>query len=112
MVHGAKNSWDLAYQAVLHTIERLCHNFSYVSIISQPETEPVKWAGFVGYLEKIWKERIIHNLWGVDITAENTHIFLCGHPGMIMSMNDILTSDGFREHTRKNPGTLHFEKYW
>ena len=51
-------------------------------------------------------------MWGTAITSENTHVFLCGSPGMIEDMLGILAQEGFREHSRRTPGQVHLEKYW
>ncbi len=112
VVHGALNSWDLGYRSELLTIERLCPNFTYIPIISEPEKEPLPWPGPVGFVSKVWEDRIIHKKWGMEITPENTRIFLCGHPQMITGMIDLLGKDGFTEHTRKNPGSIHLERFW
>jgi ferredoxin--NADP+ reductase len=39
-------------------------------------------------------------------------VFLCGHPLMIESMEQILQGEGFAEHTRRTPGQIHLERYW
>ena len=31
---------------------------------------------------------------------------------MIEDMVEILESDGYREHTRQQPGQVHVERYW
>jgi hypothetical protein len=31
---------------------------------------------------------------------------------MIREMVEILTNDGFKEHTNLDPGTIHMEKFW
>ena len=45
-------------------------------------------------------------------TPDNTHIFVCGNPDMIESMVEILETEGYREHTKKEPGQIHVERYW
>jgi len=112
VVHSAWNSWDLGYQSELLTIERLCPNFSYIPVISAPEKEPMPWHGHAGFVQQIWKNKVIHKRWDLDITPDNTRIFLCGHPEMIREMIALLQNDGFQEHTSLKPGTIHLEKYW
>ena len=43
---------------------------------------------------------------------ERTHVLLCGNPAMIETMMGILEAEGFTEHTNKQPGQIHVEKYW
>ena len=112
VVHSAWNSWDLGYRSELLTIERLCPNFHYVPVISGPDKEPMPWHGKTGFVQQIWKDRIIQDAWGSEITPKNTRIFLCGHPDMIREMVEILTEADFKEHTNLDPGTIHLEKFW
>jgi len=112
VVHSALNSWDLGYQSELLTIERLCQNFTYLPVISEPGKEPIPWGGRIGFVQRIWQEKVIQQLWGHEITPDNARIFLCGHPEMIREMLVLLGKYGFREHTNLEPGSIHMEKYW
>jgi ferredoxin--NADP+ reductase len=112
VVHGALNSWDLGYRPELMTIERLCSNLTYIPIISEPAKEPTPWHGKIGFVSKVWDDKDIQKDWGFEITPDNTHIFLCGHPLMITGMLELLEKFGFTEHSRKTPGTIHLEKFW
>lgn len=112
VVHGAYNSWDLGYRSELLTIERLAPNFSYIPIISHPQSEPLGWNGLVGYVQKIWQDRFLQNKWGKEITPDNARFFFCGHPNMITEMVELLGKDGFKEHKKKDPGSIHLERFW
>ena len=112
VVHGARHSWDLGYHSELVTMARLCKNFSYTPIVSRPEEEPVKWGGEVGYLQDLWAPGSIEATLGFALDASKTHIFLCGNPMMIELMTDKLAAEGFKEHTKKEAGQIHTEKYW
>jgi ferredoxin--NADP+ reductase len=112
VIHSAWNSWDLGYRSELLTIERLCANFHYIPVISSPEKEPMTWKGKTGFVQQIWRDRLIQNAWGKEITPQNTRIFLCGHPEMIREMVELLENAGFKEHTNLDPGTIHLEKFW
>jgi ferredoxin--NADP+ reductase len=112
VVHCARHSWDLAYEAELITHQRLNPTFSYVPAITRPREEPIPWGGRVGYCQGIWTDRVIEAVWGFRPRPDNTHIFLCGNPAMIEAMVELLARDGFREHTRKVAGQVHLERYW
>lgn len=111
VVHGALNSWDLGYRDELIMMERFCPKMNYVPIISEPKNEPTPWHGKVGFLDKIWKDRTVDDIWGETVTPENTVVFLCGHPLMITGMEELLQADGFTQHTRKQPGSYIKEKF-
>lgn len=110
-IHGAYHSWDLGYHAELVMLERLSPTFTYIPVISNPEDEPVPWAGQTGFVQKVWQNGLVEKSWGVRPTPENTHVFLCGHPAMIESMEKIVQEEGYVEHTRKAPGQYHVERY-
>jgi len=112
VVHGARHSWDLGYQSELMALAELCDWFDYIPVVSRPRQEPVPWGGKTGYCQEVWKTRLIDQFWQFRPTPENTHIFLCGSPGMIEAMLWLLAEERFREHTKKSPGQVHLEKYW
>ena len=109
---GARHSWDLGYQTELLTLARSTPAFSYHPIISRPAEEPVPWNGPAGYVQNLWRERVLDAAWGVRPAPDNTSIFLCGNPAMIDDMVAILAEEDFREHSRKQPGEIFVERYW
>jgi ferredoxin--NADP+ reductase len=109
---GARHSWDLGYHAELVAMEQLSTEFSYLPIISRPAEEPVSWTGRAGYVLDLWRSRELDNEWGARPTPEDSRVFLCGNPAMIDDMIELLSDDGFTEHTRKIPGSIYVERYW
>lgn len=112
VLHGARHSWDLGYRSELMTLQHLCRNLAYFPVISRPAAEPVGWNGAVGYVQDLWKSGAIEQTWGFTPTPGDTHVFLCGSPGMIDDVVALLGAQGFREHSRKTPGEIHVERYW
>ncbi len=112
VLHGARHSWDLGYRSELITMQRLCPNFTYLPIISRPEDEPVAWNGPTGYVQDLWTGGGLCKAWGSRPGPGDTHVLLCGNPVMVEVMSDILSGEGFREHTKKTPGEVHVERYW
>jgi ferredoxin--NADP+ reductase len=109
---GARHSWDLGYHAELVTMERLCEQFHYLPSVSRPLEEVVPWTGHVGYVMDLWRSGALAESWGSKPTPASTRVFLCGNPRMIEDMLVLLADDGFREHSRKEPGEVYVEKYW
>jgi ferredoxin--NADP+ reductase len=112
IIHGASHSWDLGYRAELSTLDRLLENFCYLPVITRPEEELIPWGGDSGYIQDLWKAKIVERAWGFAPTPENTHVFLCGNPGMVKQTTELLEQEGFKEHSKKSPGEIHLEKYW
>lgn len=111
VIHGAANSWDLGYSSELTLIESMSPKFKYIPTILMPEKEPAGWHGETRLVEEIWKDEAIDKVWGFKPSPENTHIFLCGNPGMTEAMVELLSKDGFKEHARKSPGQIHIESW-
>jgi ferredoxin--NADP+ reductase len=111
VLHGARNSWDLAYRTELFYLQRYAPNFSYVPIIDGPQDEVVPWTGHVGFAQDLWKAGAVEDLWGFAPTPENSHVFLCGNPLMISAMTDLLVGEGFTVHRRQTPGQVHIEEF-
>ena len=112
IVHGARHSWDLGYRSELSTLATICRNLTYLPVITRPQLEHVKWGGSTGYLQDIWVNGTVAKIADFKPTAENSHIFLCGNPSMVDTLQEILESEGFTEHTRKISGNIHVERYW
>jgi len=112
VILGARHSWDLGYHAELTTMQRLCGDFLYLPTISRPEEEVVPWSGRTGYVMELWRAGLIDGAWGSRPTPSDTSVFLCGSPAMIDDMCTLLVDEGFREHSRKQPGEVFVERYW
>jgi ferredoxin--NADP+ reductase len=112
VIHGARHSWDLGYHAELVTMQRLCPNFRYIPVVSNPEEEPLPWAGRKGFINDHWDRGAMEELLGFEPTPETTHFFLCGNPLMIEAMVGLLTGEGFQERTHQRDGQIHLERYW
>jgi len=111
VLHGAYHSWDLGYRNELLTLQHLCSNLTYVATIDRPQDEPVPWTDHVGWVQDLWTKGVVAQAWGFQPTPANTHVFLCGNPGMIESMRVLLVGEGYREHSPKEPGEIHMERF-
>jgi len=111
VIHGAYHSWDLGYHGELVMMERMSPALTYIPVVSNPEEELAPWAGETGFVQKIWEKKLVEKAWATAPTPDNTHVFLCGHPDMISSMQEIIENEGFTEHTRKTPGSYHVERF-
>lgn len=104
VVHGVRYVTDFAYKDELQSLADSRKSFSYYQIVSRPDAS---WNGKKGYVQKLFEEELVSKL-----NPEQDHIMVCGNPGMIEGMTELLVNYGYTEHTRKDPGNLHLEKYW
>jgi len=112
IIHGARHSWDLGYSDELIMLERMTERFHYLPIVSRPDEEPTPWSGPAGYVQDIWERGSLAAAMGFTPTPRDTHVLLCGNPGMIDSVEQIIQAEGFTQHSRRSPGTYHLERYW
>jgi ferredoxin--NADP+ reductase len=111
VIHGAKHSWDLGYRGELVSLAKACPNLSYLPTITRADEEPVPWGGRVGRVQDAWSE-LRQGAAGYRPTPESAHVFLCGNPAMIESMERLLADDGFLPADRAGNGQVHRERYW
>jgi ferredoxin--NADP+ reductase len=112
VVLGANHSVDLGYHEELKALDSISDNFHYLPILSLAHEEPVPWPGHQGFIQDLWQGGTIDKIWGFHPTSDNTHVFLCGNPIMIDIMVDILSEEGFKEHSLKQTGQIHLERFF
>ena len=103
LLHGVRYSSDLAYRDELLELAARDKRFSYHAIVSRADPQ---WSGEKGYVQRFFAEDILK----LDPVID--HVFMCGNPAMIDDTQKILESRGYTVHSKRNPGTLHLEKYW
>jgi ferredoxin--NADP+ reductase len=108
LVHGVRAADDLAYSETLQLLaEEHGDRFQFVPLVSR-ETHADALAGRVtdllvsGELE----QRV-----GIEITAERSHVMLCGNSEMIRDAKAILEGRGLTRHRRDAPGHYTTEHY-
>lgn len=103
-------SWAL-HASAASTVTRSFGRIS-VPIISRPKEEVATWSGETGYIQDLWKRMPLEQSWGFRPSPDDTHVFVCGNPGMIEDMVGILQDEGFKEHKKNLLGQIHVERYW
>jgi len=111
IIHGARVSWDLGYLRELTGLATRWPNVHYLPIIDENNRDP-EWPGKVGFVFEYFDDGTVETLLGHRWDPTKTSVFLCGNPLMIQGMEKKLTQDGFKVHTRKEPGNIFVEKYW
>ena len=101
---------NLGYRSELMTLRSICDKLTYFPIVSRPKDEMINWQGQTGYIQDIWKNK--NDILPFKASPKNTHVLLCGNPGMIDEMVEILNTEGYNEHTKKISGNIHLERYW
>jgi len=105
VIHGVRFVKDLAYSRELAGYAQEFPNFRYLPVVSRAQEDDV-WIGARGYVHTFFEQGLVQLIPGRD------HVFLCGNPAMIDSMEQRLIALGYKEHSRKSPGDMHLERYW
>ncbi|MDB4654190.1 ferredoxin--NADP reductase [Rubripirellula sp.] len=127
-VTSVRRRLDLAYAVEHAELMRQYSQYRYLPFTTRdPENLDESHPNFVGkqYLQQLFTSGQLAEAAGDPLSAENTHVFLCGNPAMIgyvppgadppstPGMLPLLRAAGFSdEGDSQGPGTIRFEKYW
>ncbi|MEZ0310774.1 MAG: ferredoxin--NADP reductase [Myxococcota bacterium] len=109
LVHGTRYVADLGYHDRLLKLAASRPWLSYLPSVTRPETA---WSGRTGRVQGLFEGGEIEAMTQRQVTPQTAHVYLCGNPDMITSMQAMLESRGFKVHKRHDPGQLHIESYW
>ena len=104
MIHGCSYLDELGYRDWLEGLERDgTYPMTYIPTISRPDEERNKgWTGYTGRAEAVVKDACGK----LGLVPEETVVYLCGNPEMILNAEQVLMDCGYPEfHVKK-------ELYW
>jgi ferredoxin/flavodoxin---NADP+ reductase len=110
IMNGVRLARDLGYREELEQAARNDPRLVYLP--STTREQGPSWQGLRGRVGEYLDPSRYQALVGAPLSPDECHVYLCGNPEMIESLESVLTQRGFRKHTRHHPGTLHLEKYW
>jgi len=111
VIHGVRLAQDLGYRQELEQIIAEDPTVFYIPTVTrEPDSSP--WQGLRGRVQAALEATIYQRWVGAELDAATCHVFLCGNPDMISSVQATLESRGFVTQTRQQPGNIHFERYW
>ena len=111
ILHGGRYTWEMGYMNEMTLYTKALPNVQYFPVISRP-SEDKWWSGITGRLTSLFQENKLNDLAGIDLDPSHTSVYLCGNPNMINDIAQILESSGHRQHSLKEPGSIHIEEYW
>ncbi len=99
---------ELAYQDL---IQQICaargEQFVYVPIVTREAH-----AGALGRrVTTLMDDGSLEKHTGIAITADDSHVMMCGSSEMITDVSAALTARGMKKHRRRDPGHFTTEKY-
>ena len=123
MMECVRYSAELAYAEQIREFQQTHPNLVYNALVTRE-------GGAKRYIQDYFRDGILEKEHYVSIAPETTHVFACGNPAMIGipkedrktgtlrydtpdGLVEILTTRyGLTIHKPRQPGQIHFEKYW
>lgn len=111
LINGVRLAADLGYRTELEQAAAADPNLFYIPLVTR-ESAGSDWTGRRGRVDTVLEPGVYREITGAPLSPQECHVFLCGNPGMVDSLEAELTARGFSRHQEGSPGTLHLEKYW
>ncbi len=116
LVHGVRFAEELAYRDMLARLKTHppAHSSAKLLLVQSVTREPEHHdpEHLRGRITSLLDDGQLEKKAGVAITAEDSHIMICGNPEMITDTRKILHERGLRPCRRAVPGHFLTENYW
>jgi len=124
---SVRNARDLAYLDAHRTLERKYSSYRYRTLITrEPWNSDISGCSTSDrmHLQDVLSADDVSEHLGWDLSADKTHVYLCGNPQMIglpdrggnypstLGTVEVLSKRGFQLDRPRQPGNIHVEKYW
>ncbi|MEB0010625.1 ferredoxin--NADP reductase [Glaciimonas sp. Gout2] len=117
LVHGVRNTEELAYQALLESLPQrteLANGGASLTMV-QATTRDTQTTGprhLHGRITTLLENGTLEHVTGQPITLEASRVMICGNPEMITATREMLVQRGMRPCRRAIPGQFVTEDYW
>lgn len=110
LVHAVRLAQDLSYLSLMHELQQRYQGQLIVQTIVSQESVP---GALTGRIPKLIAEGALEAAVGQTISAQSSHIMLCGNPQMVRDTQQVLKDQyGMSKHLRRKPGHITSENYW
>lgn len=109
LVHAVRHAGELAYLEQIDAIAAAhAGRFGYVPFVSREDTGHA----IRGRIPEAIRDGRLEARAGHALTAETSHVMICGNPDMVRDTTAALEARGMKKHKRKDPGHITIEAYW
>jgi ferredoxin/flavodoxin---NADP+ reductase len=106
LVHGVRHEAELCYQAELQALAQR-KPLSVVNCVTQGQTPYLN-----ERITTAYSSGRLAIAAGQALSADTSHVLLCGNPAMVSEMQALLLAQGLKKHRRREPGQVTVETYW
>lgn len=109
LIHAVRYEQDLSYTNLIKKLkEKYKKKLIVQKIISRENKKNLLFGRIPNLIENGELEKILNQ----KIDPSNSHVMLCGNPGMLEETKKILNKKGMKIHLKKKPGHITIEQYW
>jgi len=109
LVHATRTAADRAYRDLIGAIARARGGkFGFVSFVSREAVD----GALAGRVPAAIGDGRLERAAQAALSAERSHVMLCGNPAMVTDATAALEARGMRKHRRRAPGHITVETYW
>jgi ferredoxin--NADP+ reductase len=108
LVHGARNAGELSYGETIAELQAAHEgHFTFVTALTRDASE----TSLQGRITNLLENGALEAAADAKITAEDSHLMLCGNSAMIKDVRAWLEAHGLKRHKRLEPGHYTTEQY-
>lgn len=109
LVHAVRYASELTYQDTVRSFsETHPDQFTMIPFVSREDTE----FAIKGRIPASIKDDSLLKRADMPLDAEQSHVMICGNPGMVKDTSEVLMKLGFKKNQRREPGQITTENYW
>jgi len=110
LVHAARYAADLSYLPLMQQLQQQFNGKLRIqTIVSREKSE----GSLTGRIPGLIENGMLEQATGLTMSADNSHIMLCGNPQMVRDTQQLLKlTRNMNKHLRRKPGHITSEHYW
>ena len=108
LVHAVRHAKELVYQDLIGELRAARPSLRTVTFVSR---EPHA-ASLPGRIPAAITDGSLERAARVALSADFSHVMLCGNPDMLKDATAALIARGLRKHRRRTPGHISVESFW
>lgn len=109
LVHAVPFKHELNYSELIEQFQNdHSEQFQFVPIVSREDHNDI----LKGRIPKLIENGELEEKVGLEMSAENSHVLLCGNSGMLNDTKAVLKERGMNRHLNHKPGHVSAEQYY
>lgn len=109
LVYSDRTPADIGHAEEFEALAAEREGFTFLPTLTRADDA---WDGLRGRVQGHLAPEAFTALLDAELDPERVQVFLCGNPEMVTQVVADLDALGFKKHRKREPGQVHFEKYW